>query len=122
MAWFRRVSLAAFVVYTCALLVSTHWPRLVIHGPVERTDVVIHVFAFGLWTVLLGLSELVGRRWRLLLACGLAFALLDETTQPLFDRTFDWLDIAGNSLGIGLATLAMALVWKRTAPGDGASA
>ena len=122
MAWFRRVALAAFVVYTCALLVSTHWPRLVIHGPVERTDVVIHVFAFGLWTLLLGLSGLVGRRWRLLLGCGLIFALLDETTQPLFDRTFDWLDIAGNSLGIGLATLTMALIWKRTGPHEGARA
>ena len=124
MVWLRRLALAAFVGYTGALLVSTHWPRLTIGGPVSRTDLIIHVFAFGLWAVLLGASGLVGRRWRLLLACGLAFAVLDETTQPLFERTFDPLDLAADLLGITLGTLAMVLAWRRSGAsmpaGDGA--
>jgi hypothetical protein len=115
MPTFRRVCLAAFVVYTLVLLTATHWPGLSVQGPVSRTDLIIHVGAFLTWTALLGFSGLVGRAvWRLAVA-GAAFAVFDETTQPLFDRQFDWLDLAADFAGVGLACLTLWSLWRRPA-------
>lgn len=113
---FRRLCLAAFVVYTLALLTATHWPRLQIQGPVNRSDLYIHFMVFSAWTVLLGFSGLVGRSPGRLLLIGLAFAVLDESTQPFFDRQFDWLDLAANAGGILMGTLAMAALWRVLTP------
>ena len=108
----RRVGIAAFVVYTVALVTATHWPGLAIRGPVSRTDLVVHFGAFFVWTGLLWLSGLVGwEAWRLLLV-GLAFAVLDETTQPLFRRVFDVLDLVANGAGVAAASVAAA-AWQR---------
>ncbi len=108
----RRVAIAAFAVYTAALLTATHWPGLAIRGPISRTDLVIHFGAFFVWTTLLWLSGLVGRgAWRVLLV-GLAFAVLDETTQPLFRRVFDVLDLVANGAGVGAASVGAA-AWER---------
>lgn len=109
---FRRLCLAAFVVYTLALLTATHWPGLQIEGPVRRSDLYIHFMVFSAWAVLLGFSGLVGRSPGKLLLIGLAFAVLDETTQPLFRRQFDWADLAANAGGILMGTLGMAALWR----------
>ena len=109
---FRRLCLAAFVVYTLALLTATHWPGLVVHGPVNRSDLYIHFMVFSAWAVLLGFSGLVGRSPGRLLLIGLAFAVFDETTQPLFRRVFDWADLAANAGGILMGTLGMAALWR----------
>jgi VanZ family protein len=107
---FRRAALAAFVVYTLALLTATHWPGLTVQGPVQRTDLVLHFGAFFTWTVLLALTGLTGRSARRLILTGLVFSVLDETTQPLFDRTLDALDLLSNAAGVcfgaGVVTLA----------------
>lgn len=109
MILFRRAAVAAFVLYTLVLLTATHWPALEIRGPVVRSDLYIHFAAFGLWTVLLGLSGLLGRPlWKLALA-GALFAVVDETTQPLFDRTLDPLDLLANWGGVALGCGAYAL-------------
>lgn len=93
--------MAAFVVYTLALLTATHWPGLTVQGPVRRTDLVIHFGAFFTWTVLLALTGLIGQSAGRLAVAGLAFAVLDETTQPLFGRMFDWWDLLTNAAGVG---------------------
>lgn len=110
-----RLPMALLVVYTGLLLTATHWPGLAIHGPVDRTDLIIHVGVFLVWGVLLGLSGLVGRSAGLLLICGVLFAVFDETTQPLFDRTFDPFDLLADVAGVLLASGAMALLWRRSA-------
>lgn len=108
-----------FVLYTITLLTATHWPKLTIKGPIERTDLVVHLGAFGLWTILLGLSGWISskhcimRQSLLIALVGICFGILDETTQPLFSRVFDWTDIAADITGAILASLALMLYWVR---------
>lgn len=112
----RRLCLIALVVYTLALLTATHWPGLAVRGPITRTDLIIHFGAFLVWTVLLGLTGLVGRSvWKVVVA-GMLFAVLDETTQPLFRRVYDTLDLLADWAGVlaGAAVLRFVL-WPRLA-------
>lgn len=106
----RALVRIAFIVYAAALALATHWPQLRIDGPVERTDLYIHVVAFGLWTALLIASEFTGT-WRTAQAraragvIGLVYATLDETTQaiPALGRTFGLDDLAADYAGVLLA-------------------
>lgn len=107
----RRLCLAAFVAYTIALLTATHWPGLAIRGPISRTDLVIHFGAFFTWTVLLALSGLVRRSVWKLLVIGVLFAAFDETTQPLFNRVYDTLDLLANWAGVAAACVLMRFAW-----------
>ncbi len=109
-----------FVLYTLILITATHWPGLAIKGPITRTDLVIHVGAFGLWTLLLGSTQWIRssrclRRQALMVGLiGIGFGWLDETTQPLFSRVFDWFDVAANMTGSILASLVLLLIWMRS--------
>jgi len=111
----------AFVAYTAALLTATHWPGLAVKGPVERTDLLIHMGAFGGWAVLLFLTRWLrapdrpvveGGRVALAAVC---FGVFDETTQPLFSRVFDWTDLMADTLGavLGAGCATLCLVWTR---------
>jgi len=122
---------SAFILYTAALLTATHWPGMVIDGPVERTDLIIHVGAFCVWTWLLYGAGLVGaggrfrdertmKRIGLTALAGFAFAVLDETTQPLFERQFDWWDLWADWLGV-LIACGTILVLERLSWRFGAS-
>ena len=117
----RPIARVAFVLYALALVTATHWPGLVVNGPIDRTDLVIHAGVFCIWTCLFYLSWFVGgvcpkRRlvWTAVIALG--YAALDEFTQPLppFHRTFDWFDLLADStgvlLGVGLIAAARS-VW-----------
>ena len=97
-----------FVMYTMALVTATHWPGLAIHGPVTRTDLVIHVGAFGAWTLGLGLTGWVRGWW--VVAVGACFGVLDETTQPWFDRVFDVADLGADVLGAIVGAGVMGVV------------
>jgi len=121
-AW-RAEFRALFVFFTAALLVATHWPGLSVEGPIDRTDLVIHVGVFCVWTILLygagfvaagGLCSCGRRRLVWTTVAGLCFAVFDETTQPLFGRMFDLWDLAadcvGVLLGVGLIALARRFV------------
>lgn len=109
----RRWPLAAFVLYTCALITATHWPGLQVSGPVDRTDLIIHVGAFCVWTLLLASTGLMRGSATRLVVVALVFAVLDETTQPLMDRTFDWLDLVADTGGVLLGALTARVVWRR---------
>ncbi len=107
----------AWIFYTLALLTATHWPGLVVHGPVNWTDKIIHCGVFFVWTMLLYGAGLVaaggvcacGRRRLIWTAvAGMGFAVFDETTQPMFSRVFDLLDLAADCLGV---LLAVGLLW-----------
>lgn len=108
-----------FVLYTLTLLTATHWPKLTIPGPIHRTDLVVHLGAFGLWTILLGLTGWVSsktsiKRQAVMVALiGIGFGILDETTQPIFSRVFDLTDVAADMTGAILASLALLLYWSR---------
>ena len=103
-----------FVLYACALTLSTHWPQLDL-GMVTDTqtapDKLLHLFAFG------GLAFLLIRtRWlRTIWAVGVVtfmWTLLDEITQalPVLGRQSSVTDILAGELGVALiVTWAWAL-------------
>jgi hypothetical protein len=107
----------AFVVYTITLLTATHWPGLAVKGPFSRTDLMVHLGAFGLWTLLLGMTgwvrskTCVRRRALIVGLIGMGFGAFDELTQPLFRRVFDWLDLGADMSGAVLASLVLFLFW-----------
>jgi len=110
---------AFFIIYTLALLTATHWPGLGVPGPFSRMDLVVHFGAFGCWTIMLGMSGWIRssrciRRQALIVGLiGIGFGWADELTQPIFDRVFDWLDIAADMSGVILASLVLFIVWYR---------
>ena len=108
-----RLRLGAFLVYALVLVTLTHWPGLTIEGPVPRPDLFVHAGAFGLWTLLLagsGLLGPLGHPQLALRACfaGLLWSGFDEWSQRFFSRFSTWDDYAANAVGVGLATLAIA--------------
>lgn len=113
----RPLARAAFLAYAIVLFTLTHWPNLTIEGPVPRTDLWIHIGAFGLWTTLLITCGFFGA-WRsprnIVVAWLVAvlYATFDETTQglPGIRRHVALDDWVGNVLGITLACGAMALL------------
>ena len=105
----------AFMVYALVLFAATHKPGVDVNVvPGFRLDLFIHAAAFGLWTVLLGLTGWLGNAGRALgmlalLAVGVMYAIVDEATQavPIFDRVFDVKDMMAN---VGGALLGAAVV------------
>ncbi len=114
----------SFVLYTVALLVATHWPGAVVHGPIERTDLLVHGGVFFVWTCLLWSTRWVGvgtglggcgclkRRLVWTCVCGLVFAVFDETTQPIFSRVFDVFDVLADWFGVLMGCLVV-WVWGK---------
>ncbi len=116
----RRLLRVGFVAYAVVLFVATHKPGVDVNVvPGWRLDLLIHMAAFGLWTLLLGLTGWVGDARRLagllvLMAVGVAYAVADESSQalPIFDRVFDLTDMAANSAGAILASVVACLVLR----------
>ena len=103
-----------FVLYACALTLSTHWPQLAL-GAVTDTqtapDKLLHLFAFGGLAFLLIQTRWLRRIW---MAGILVFmwTLLDEITQalPVLGRQSSVTDILAGELGVALVvTWAWAL-------------
>jgi VanZ family protein len=116
-------------VYAVVLVVATHTPRLDVPfdtGTPVPPDKVLHFAAYGLLGLLAGLKAAGSvhswRRWFPLVLAGIAiFALLDETTQPMFGRVaepFDWAaDVIGAAAGLIVAgaVAVTARRWRWTA-------
>ena len=60
----------------------------------------------------------------ILLAALLAWGLIDEATQPLFGRSFQWNDYAANAIGIcaGASAIAAAIALRSVSPDSAAMA
>lgn len=110
----RRMMRGAFAGYAVLLFIGTHWPNLQVRGPVERSDLWVHLIVFGGWAALCASCGFFGRplsprnltlTW--LLAVG--YACIDEGLQaiPALGRTCAWDDLASNALGISLAIAGM---------------
>lgn len=104
----------AFIVYALTLVTLTHWPRLELPADIiERPDLVAHVGAFGLFTLLLIAASFFGpslstRNIARAALVAAIYAPLDELTQSLpgVNRTTSALDLVANLAGVALATLA----------------
>lgn len=110
---------ALLVFFTAALLLATHWPGLSVQGPIDRTDLIVHCGVFCVWTWLLyGSGFILGgkvcscgkRRLIWTAVVGVCFAVFDETTQPIFRRVFDPLDLIADITGvlIAIGTISIA--------------
>lgn len=114
----RRAWRAVFIFYALVLVVLTHWPRLQVNGPFQRTDLVLHAGAFALWTVLIIGCAWFGRALSLrnIAVSGLAALVcagVDEWAQsiPALGRTAAWEDFRADGYGIAGA-IAAALVLR----------
>lgn len=123
----RRYGLVLLGLYVALLFTSTHWPRLqLLNVPtLIPVDKVAHFSCYAGLTVLALLLPVgflrgpnglaVPRRraaalglWGLVALLG----LIDETTQPWFDRDFEWADLACDMSGALLAILVVSAIWN----------
>ncbi len=119
----RRIG---FAMYALLLFVATHWPALTLPGPIPRTDLFVHLGAFGTWTLLLTLagffgSPLSARNLGVCWLFGLANCLIDEGLQsiPWVQRHCAWDDATANMTGTTTAILvliAIAMMRHRRQP------
>jgi hypothetical protein len=114
---YRRLLRVGFVAYAAVLFIATHKPGVDVNVvPGWRLDLLIHMAAFGLWALLLGLTGWLAnarhtRGMFLLMVVSVAYAAFDESTQalPIFDRVFDLTDMAANAMGAILGTVIACL-------------
>jgi VanZ family protein len=122
--WPARLLAGATAAYTAILLFATHHPKpgdLV--GDLVHRDKALHFTAYGLLGLLVAATMAVAGRLapRTLVAAVavlVAFAAVDEVTQPLFSRSTELLDWIFDSAGIvaGFATVtAVRAVVRRWA-------
>lgn len=120
----QRARRVLFGLYAAGLFTATHWPKVDIQGPLPRTDLWLHVGAFGAWTLLAIACGFFGPALsaRNLLGCavmGAAYAGVDEGLQalPFVQRTCAWDDFAADCLGVLLAIiLAVTARIRRYSP------
>lgn len=116
-------------VYVLVLVFATHYPKPERFLTAAATsDKLLHFLAYGLLAVLAGAAAAAAGGWTLrraaMLAAGLmAFAAVDEVTQPLFPpRTaepFDWVaDCIGIAIGLAGIALFVAVVRRLRQPDD----
>ena len=106
--------------YTLVLVWATHYPKPeLLLGPSAPSDKTLHFIAYGVLAALVTGTLAVARRRTLLrsamLPAGLAtFAVVDEITQPFFNRhadPIDWVyDCLGIAIGLVAVTVAVAAV------------
>lgn len=112
-----RLLVGATIAYLVVLVFATHYPKPErFLAAATTSDKTLHFLAYGLLATLAGGSVAAASGWTVrgtaLLAGGLmAFAGLDEVTQPLFPpRTAEWLDWGCDCAGIAVGLAAIALV------------
>lgn len=123
-ALWRGLAIAFLIV----LATATHWPKLRIDGPIHRTDIWIHVAAFGVLGGLITLCAWFGpvtsrRNLAWAWVVGVVYAAIDETTQaiPILGRTAAWDDFFADVTGVTLGVLGSAACIRfltSRAPGD----
>ncbi|MGH7137601.1 MAG: VanZ family protein [Pirellulales bacterium] len=120
--WSRRW-LAAFLVLIVAL---THMPNLGTqrlesghYDKVAHFTLYAVLAALALRTVTLGFSSTSAVvRCVGVLAAVAAFGLLDEATQPLTARDFDWFDWLADNIGVVVGIVSYELLRRSRPPSD----
>ena len=124
----RRWGLLLLGLYVALLFTSTHWPQLRL-PPVPTVippDKVAHFCCYaGLAALALLLpvgflrrpdGSAARRRWAAALGLWLmviATGVMDELTQPWFERDFEWADLACDASGSLLAIILVSAIWSR---------
>ncbi|HVU86117.1 MAG TPA: VanZ family protein [Pirellulales bacterium] len=114
----RRAATAALVLYWLTLLTATHWPYKVppAQQPMLSSDKLLHFSAYaGLGFLLTFVAWTRNRPGKplpilALLLVAVTAGFVDEITQPLTARDFEWMDwvadILGALSGVGLGIAA----------------
>ena len=106
-----------------AAAVATHLPPSRMPKESLVNDKLIHFSVFCVLGMLAAWRFIVERKppririiccWFLVFA---AYAMVDETTQPLVGRTFEWLDLAADTLGALAGLVAATLILPASAVG-----
>lgn len=125
----RRVCFAALAIYWVVLALSTHLPDpWGEESGAPHADKQLHFSAyaglgFALATTLWvhrraqGKPAFGARPFLTAAATAITYGILDEATQPLTGRDFEWFDwladILGTNLGVSLSAGLIALVWRK---------
>ena len=118
----RWPAIACLILYWLALCLATHlrnpWPA---GGTPTYPDKLVHFTAYGILAAL-AVFALIGprssrgrgslvRRAAVIWCAVVVYGLLDEFTQPLTGRDFEWLDWAADIGGATCGTL-LATLWR----------
>ena len=120
-AWVRHGLGAATALYSLVLVFTTHYPHpeelldLLLSRREQPSDKSLHLMAYGVLGLLAAATlRAHGRlnpRNAILLAAGLAAAaVVDEITQPLFNRHSDPIDWACDCIGILAGIVVVASI------------
>ncbi len=108
----------AFFIYALIIATLTHWPQLQMpEMGLTRSDLVVHIGVFGLWTILFIRCAWFGpaasaRNIALGGLCSLVYAGLDEATQglPGIRRFVGWDDFSANMLGVATGVTTVLIL------------
>ena len=115
---FARLITAGWIGYWAMVVGLLHWPKVSSPVDVPHQDVVAHFVVYfllaGSWVVVrrarrLDISGRWLSAWFLVFA---AYAALDEITQPLTGRSCAWEDWGADMVGVGLALLLAAGLFR----------
>ncbi len=120
-----RWSGVALAIYWPALALATHWPRLDLPNPsvgLVGLDKLLHVVSFALLALLLAYVAMAARPTRrksgvwMALCIATVYAIADEMTQHVFERTTSWNDLVADLIGIAGTGI---VIWRlqSTRPG-----
>lgn len=112
------------IIYWLAMFISTHWPdvsryRPATGWPIPFFGVVMHIGVYFIWAVLwcwllAGIGKLTARSMILLLVGGMFYAVFDEWTQSLVDRSPDSNDLVSDLVGIPIGLVFCAIVQRQS--------
>lgn len=124
--WGKIAPVIALVSYVCLLGISTHLPPLGLRTVsfdlnLHISDKIAHSGAYGGLTLLVllvwrtrrkpGLSLRSKAFWVSMLCLAIAgCGLIDESTQPMVGRHFDWFDWLANLCGMTTAVVSSSLL------------
>jgi len=121
----RKLVTTLFIGYLISMYISTHVPTASVAPAVDAIgDKRVHLLSFAILEFLLILTLWLWNQprsnaqrlaWGLL--AGAAYAIFDETTQPFFGRSFEWMDLNSDLVGLALGgCLAMFAIPYLTRP------
>lgn len=116
----RRAATAVLIVYWLTLLTATHWPYKVppAQQPMLSSDKLLHFSAYAglgfLLTIVAWLHNRPGRALPILalFLVAITAGFVDEITQPLMARDFEWMDWVADILG-ALSGVALGVAITR---------
>jgi VanZ family protein len=95
------------------VVVSIPGPKLPPSG-FSGMDKLAHFLFFGTWSLSAQFSFTVKHRWRWILVVGIGFGITTEIIQLFVkDRSFEWLDVGFDALGLILAAWSGPILLPR---------